>query len=131
MCLKHPLRNIQSNSANLSHGRLLEWHATPPLWHSDAVGGVHPINIRAHKVTGVAEAITAAGASLLYLPAYSPGLNPIEQAFAKIKAMLRAKAIRTVDALWQELGSIVGCFLQRNGQLPAALGLLPVSVRVL
>ena len=67
-------------------------------------------NLRAHKVAGVAEAITAAGASLLYLPAYSPDLNPIEQAFAKFKASLRAKAIRTVDALWQELGSIVGCF---------------------
>ena len=67
-------------------------------------------NLRAHKVAGVAEAITAAGASLLYLPAYSPDLNPIEQAFAKFKALLRAKAISTVDALWQELGSIVGCF---------------------
>jgi transposase len=67
-------------------------------------------NLRAHKVAGVAEAITGAGASILYLPPYSPDLNPIEQAFAKIKAWLRAKAIRTVEALWQELGSIVGCF---------------------
>ena len=67
-------------------------------------------NLRAHKVAGVAEAITGAGASILYLPPYSPDLNPIEQAFAKIKALLRAKAIRTVEALWQELGSIVACF---------------------
>lgn len=63
-------------------------------------------NLAAHKVAGVEEAIAAAGASLLYLPPYSPDLNPIEQVFAKLKAVLRAKAIRTVDALWTALGTI-------------------------
>jgi len=67
-------------------------------------------NLGSHKVVGVREAITTAGAGLLYLPAYSPDLNPIEQAFAKLKALLRAKALRTVEALWNAIGSIVGCF---------------------
>ena len=57
-----------------------------------------------------AEAIEAAGAILHASAAYSPDLNPIEQAFAKLKAMLRAKALRTVDALWNAPGSLVGCF---------------------
>lgn len=63
-----------------------------------------------HKVAGVREAIEARGAMLLYLPPYSPDLNPIEQAFAKLKAMLRARALRTVDALWRALGDLVSCF---------------------
>lgn len=67
-------------------------------------------NLGSHKVAGVRAAIEAAGARLLYLPPYSPDLNPIEQAFAKIKALLRAKALRTVDALWDALGSIINCF---------------------
>jgi transposase len=67
-------------------------------------------NLRCHKVAGVRQAIEAAGASLLFIPPYSPDLNPIEQAFAKLKALLRAKPIRTVDALWKALGSLVDCF---------------------
>ena len=67
-------------------------------------------NLRAHKVAGVRGAIEAAGATLLFIPAYSPDLNPIEMAFAKLKALLRAKAIRTVEALWNALGSLAGCF---------------------
>jgi transposase len=67
-------------------------------------------NLRLHKVAEVREAIEAAGASLLFIPPYSPDLNPIEQAFAKLKALLRAKAIRTVDALRKALGSLVDCF---------------------
>jgi transposase len=67
-------------------------------------------NLSSHKVAGVRQAIEVAGATLLYLPPYSPDLNPIEQAFAKLKALLRAKALRTVDALWNALGSLVACF---------------------
>ncbi|MBV8868497.1 MAG: transposase [Acetobacteraceae bacterium] len=63
-------------------------------------------NLGPHKSAGVRTAIEAAGAQLLCLPAYSPDLNPIEQVFAKLKAVLRAKAIRTVDALWAALGTI-------------------------
>ena len=67
-------------------------------------------NLRCHKVAGVREAIEAAGASVLFIPPYSPDLNPIELAFSKLKALLRARAIRTVDGLWNALGNLVDCF---------------------
>ena len=57
-------------------------------------------NLPAHKVTGVRHAIEQAGATLLYLPPYSPDFNPIEMAFSKLKATLRQAAARTVDDLW-------------------------------
>ena len=57
-------------------------------------------NLPAHKVAGVREAIEAAGAWLLYLPSYSPDFNPIEQVFAKLKALLRSAAARTIPDLW-------------------------------
>jgi len=56
-------------------------------------------NLSAHKVDGVRQAIERAGASLLYLPPYSPDLNPIQRIFARIKAILRKLAARTKDAL--------------------------------
>ncbi len=56
-------------------------------------------NLSSHKVPGVREAIEAAGAQLSYLPPYSPDLNPIEQVFAKLKAILRATAARSIDTL--------------------------------
>lgn len=64
-------------------------------------------NVRTHKVAGVHEAIEAAGAELRYLPAYSPDLNPIENAYAKIKSDLRKGAARTVHALWKLVGRSV------------------------
>jgi transposase len=67
-------------------------------------------NLRVHKMAGIREAIEAAGAKLLFIPPYSPDLNPIELAFSKLKALLRAKAIRTVDALWKALGDLCDCF---------------------
>jgi hypothetical protein len=66
-------------------------------------------NLGSHKVPGVREAIEAAGASVMYLPAYSPDLNPIEMVIAKIKSILRKMAIRTVEELWEALGSITDC----------------------
>jgi transposase len=66
-------------------------------------------NLGSHKIPGVREAIEEAGATLIYLPPYSPDLNPIEMVFSKIKAILRKKALRTVEALWRELGKITGC----------------------
>ena len=63
-------------------------------------------NLRVHKMAGVREAIEAVGAKLLFIPPYSPDLNPIELAFSKLKALLRAKAIRTVEALWKALADI-------------------------
>lgn len=67
-------------------------------------------NLPAHKAAGVRDAIEAAGASLLYLPPYSPDFNPIENAFSKLKAMLRAKAERTIAALWDTVGSLIDLF---------------------
>ena len=67
-------------------------------------------NLAAHKVAGVREAITAVGASVLYLPPYSPDLNPIEQVFAKLKALLRKAAARTRDALWDTIGNLLEAF---------------------
>ena len=60
-------------------------------------------NLPAHKVSGVKQAIEAAGATRLLLPPYSPDFNPIEQAFAKLKALLRKAAARTVDDLWDAI----------------------------
>jgi transposase len=67
-------------------------------------------NLAAHKVDGVRQAIAAAGAFVLYLPPYSPDLNPIEQFFAKLKALLRKAAARTKDALWATIGSALDSF---------------------
>jgi transposase len=68
----------------------------PTLHHGDIV---IMDNLASHKVAGIKEAIEGAGAELRYLPAYSPDLNPIEQLFAKIKALLRKAAARTFDTL--------------------------------
>lgn len=64
-------------------------------------------NLSSHKVAGVAEAIEAVGATLVHLPPYSPDLNPIEKFFAKLKALLRKAAKRTVEALWTEIGDLL------------------------
>ena len=64
----------------------------------------------AHKVTGVRQAIKAAGARLLYLPPYSPDFNPIEMAFSKLKALLRKVAARTVDDLWDTIAQSLDVF---------------------
>jgi len=69
------------------------------------------ISITHHSTeVAVRQAIEARGASLLYLPPYSPDLNPIEQAFAKLKALLRTEAARTIDALWSAVGRLLDQF---------------------
>jgi transposase len=67
-------------------------------------------NLSSHKGPRVREMIEAAGATLLYLPPYSPDFNPIENAFAKLKAHLRKAAERTVDGLWGAIGRIIDTF---------------------
>jgi transposase len=67
-------------------------------------------NLAAHKVKGVREAIAAVGARVVYLPPYSPDLNPIELVFAKFKALLRSAAERTVEGLWQTCGQLLDRF---------------------
>ena len=64
-------------------------------------------NLGSHKGRAVRAAIEAAGATLLYLPPYSPDFNPIENAFSKLKALLRKAAERTVDALWDTIGALI------------------------
>ena len=67
-------------------------------------------NLSCHKRTAVRQAIEATGGHLEYLPPYSPDLNPIEQAFAKLKTLLRKAGARTVDGLWDFLGKSLDAF---------------------
>ena len=67
-------------------------------------------NLPAHKVSGVRAAIEAAQANLLYLPPYSPDFNPIEMAFSKFKALLRAAAARTIPDLWDVIRIALDAF---------------------
>jgi transposase len=64
-------------------------------------------NLSSHKVAGVGERIEAAGAELLYLPPYSPDLNPIEKAWAKLKQLLRTARARTAEALEQAIAELL------------------------
>jgi transposase len=67
-------------------------------------------NLPAHKGAGVREAIEEIGARLLYLPPYSPDVNPIEQAFAKLKALLRKAAARTLETLEAAIADALDAF---------------------
>ena len=67
-------------------------------------------NLASHTVAGVRRAIEGAGCRLLYLPPYSPDLNPIENAFSKLRRLLRSAAERTVEALWSTIGQLLDCF---------------------
>jgi transposase len=67
-------------------------------------------NLSSHKGPRVRDLIQAAGAELLFLPPYSPDFNPIENAFAKLKALLRKAAERTVEGLWSAIGRILEAF---------------------
>ena len=67
-------------------------------------------NLASHKAAGVQAAIEAVGGRALYLPPYSPDLNPIENAFSKLKRLLRAAAARTVEGLWRAIGQLIDRF---------------------
>lgn len=67
-------------------------------------------NLSSHKVAGIREAIEAQGSQVIYLPPYSPDLNPIEPGFAKLKAILRKLGERTIDGLWQAIGRTVDLY---------------------
>ena len=67
-------------------------------------------NLSSHKVTGVREAINSAEARVLYLPPYSPDLNPIETVFSKFKWIIRSMKERTLDALWHACGAVSQLF---------------------
>jgi transposase len=67
-------------------------------------------NLSSHKVAGVREAIESVGATIAYLPPYSPDLNPIEKLFSKLKACLKKSENRTLDALWADLADLIDIF---------------------
>jgi transposase len=67
-------------------------------------------NLPSHKGKAVRDAIRAVGARLLFLPAYSPDLNPIEQVFAKLKHLMRKAAKRTVEDTWKSIGKLLELF---------------------
>jgi transposase len=71
-------------------------------------------NLKVHQSARAAAALRARGAWFLFLPAYSPDLNPIEMAFAKLKAHLRAAGARTYEALWRAVGNICELFDPRE-----------------
>jgi transposase len=71
-------------------------------------------NLSSHKRVGVRDAIEAVGATLLFLPPYSPDLNPIENAFAKFKWLLKSTPQRTVEALWNACGRLLDRFTEHE-----------------
>src|SRR5215472_4901832 len=91
-----PLGSVSSSTA--SH----RWNASTTSTIQDTAG---PKTRRA-----VRHAIRAAGAKLFFLPAYSPDLNPIEQAFAKMKTLLRKADARAIEQTWRTIGALLDCF---------------------
>jgi|TARA_B100000315_G_C14457339_1_gene532053 transposase len=85
----------------------IEQILVPTLHHGDLVIAD---NLSAHKVAGVRRVIEAAGATLVYLPPYSPDFNPIELCFAKLKAIVRAARCRSTATLWPLLGECLQHF---------------------
>jgi len=71
-------------------------------------------NLGSHKGKAVRHAIRSAGAKLFFLPPYSPDLNPIEQAFAKLKTLLRKAAERTVEDTWKRIGALLQAFTSQE-----------------
>jgi transposase len=78
-------------------------------------------NLSSHKVAGVEEAITATGAIVLFLPPYSPDLNPIEKLFSKLKARLRQAARRDIEACGRKSGNCLILSPQANAQTSSPL----------
>lgn len=82
-------------------------HLVPTLRSGDIVV---MDNLSSHKVAGVREAIESVGATVEYLPPYSPDFNPIENLFSKLKWLIKSAKLRTRDALWNYLGSLLESF---------------------
>ena len=85
----------------------IETQLTPTLKRRDVV---ILDNLSSHKSPQAAEVLRSVGARFLFLPPYSPDLNPIEMAFAKLKALIRKAAARTYDALWRAVGAVCDLF---------------------
>jgi transposase len=78
-------------------------------------------NLSSHKGSEAASLIQECGATLLFLPPYSPDLNPIEMAFAKLKQMLRTAKERTREDLWNRIGTLIDCFLPTNAKTTSVM----------
>ena len=99
--------NIQTGPLSGGRPAYVEHVLVPDL----AVGDIVVMdNLASHKVAGVRELIEAAGATLLYLPPYSPDFNPIEMAFSKLKTALRKAAARTKAELWDAIAAAIETF---------------------
>ena len=91
----------------------VETQLAPSLKHGDVV---ILDNLSSHKSAKAAEALKAVGAWFLFLPPYSPDLNPIEMAFAKLKAVIRKAAARSYDDLWKAAGAICDLYSTEEGE---------------
>ena len=93
------------------NGEAFRTYVETELVHTLAPGDIVVMdNLGSHKGRAVRKAIRGAGAHLLFLPPYSPDLNPIEQVFAKLKHLLRKAAERTVEATWKRIGALLDQF---------------------
>jgi transposase len=110
-------------------GAYVEQFLAPTLGSGDIVIAD---NLSSHKVAGVREAIQARDARRWFLPGYSPDLNPIEQGFSKLKALIRKAAPRIRKAAWQRTGSIVQGFVPAEcANFPAIGGHRDISVKTI
>jgi transposase len=104
----------------LRHRRTDQWRELPRLCRASSRPALAPgdivvmDNLGSHKGRAVRAAIRAAKAKLFFLPAYSPDLNPIEQAFAKMKTLLRKADARTIDETWRTIGALLDRFTPKE-----------------
>ena len=91
--------------------RWIETQLAPTLSKGDVV---ILDNLSSHKSARAAEILKDRGAWFLFLPPYSPDLNPIEMAFSKLKALMRKAAVRTYDDLWKKLGKVCDLFSEQE-----------------
>jgi transposase len=116
------LGNVDMEVANRVSGKLLflRFVSFDLRQSADAVPTLRPgdivslDNLGSHKSKAVRDAIRAAGAKRIFLPAYSPDLNPIEQVFAKLKHLMRKAGERTIDATWNRLGTSLDHFSRQE-----------------
>jgi transposase len=103
-----PARSRSGPSGFYRRNMDLDQYADPVLVPTLSPGDIVIMdNLGSHRRHGVRAAIEAAGATLLYLPPYSPDFNPIEKAFSKFKALLRKASERTVEGLWSTIGALI------------------------
>ena len=112
---RHQTQNEPANRNNRLHGETAKLQSDRLLVPTLSPGDIVIMdNLGSHKRPGVRAAIQAAGAKLFYLPPYSPDFNPIENAFSKLKALLRKAAERTMEGLWNVIGEALPAFTPKE-----------------